>query len=361
MIPISRPSIGEEEKQAVLRVLESGRLTQGNTVQAFEKAFAEYCGVRYALAVSSGTAALHTALLAHGIGPGDLVITTPFSFVSSTSSIILTGARPIFVDIDPATFNIDPVEVRDKAKALYRVGLAAKAILPVHLFGCPCDMRDLGSIAQEYGLIVIEDACQAHGASVDGKKVGTCQTGCFSFFPSKNITSGEGGMVTTNDWQIAERVAMLRSHGMRERYHYKVLGFNYRMSDIHAAIGLTQLRKLDRLNEERIRNAAYLTERLKGVVTPLVPEGYRHVFHQYTIRIGQGARNAVVRRLSRRGVGARVYYPNTLSTLPYLDNPQHFPNAEAAAREVVSLPVHPGLSRDDLNWIVEAVNEFTVL
>jgi perosamine synthetase len=354
MIPIAKPLIGEEEKQAVLEVLESGVLAQGPRVQAFEEAFAKYCGVKYAVATSSGTTALHVALLAHGIGPEDEVITTPFTFIASANSILYVGARPVFVDIDLVTFNIRP----DLLEAA--ITPHTKAIMPVHLFGLPVDMNPIMEMAERYGLVVIEDACQAHGAEYRGKRVGGFGTGCFSFYPTKNITAAEGGMITTDDEEIAERCRVIRQHGMRRRYYHDELGFNFRMTDVHAAIGLAQMGKLERFNEARIANARYLSEHLRGVVIPAVPEGRRHVFHQYTVRVPDGRRDAVLDGLKERGIGTGVYYPVPIHR-------QHFyrdmgydltlPEAEQAAWEVLSLPIHPGLSLTDLEMMVDAVNE----
>ncbi len=354
MISIAQPMIGEEEKRAVLAVLESGMLAQGPRVQAFEEAFARYCGVKYAVATSSGTTALHVALLAHGIGPGDEVITTPFTFIASANSILYVGARPIFVDIDPVTFNIRPDLLEDA------ITPRTKAIMPVHLFGLPADMDPIMEIAERHGLVVIEDACQAHGAEYDGKRVGSFGTGCFSFYPTKNITTGEGGMITTNDERIAEKCRIIRQHGMRRRYYHDELGFNFRMTDVHAAIGLAQLEKLERFNEMRIANARYLSEHLRGVGVPTVPERRRHVFHQYTLRVPDGRRDNVLEGLKERGIGAVVYYPVPVHQQPFYKSMGYdvvLPEAERASQEVFSLPVHPGLSRADLERIVEAVNE----
>ncbi len=355
MIPIAKPQIGEEEKRAVLEVLESGMLAQGPRVQAFEEAFAEMCGVRYAIATSSGTTALHIALLAHGIGPGDEVITSPFTFIASANCALYVGARPVFVDIDPRTFNLNP--------ALLEAAITprTRAIIPVHLYGLPCDMEPILEIAAKYGLAVIEDACQAHGAEYRGQKVGSFGTGVFSFYPTKNITSGEGGMITTNDPEIAERCRIIRQHGARERYYHDELGFNFRMTDVHAAIGLAQLRKLEHFNRIRQTNARYLTEHLQGVITPYVPPDRTHVFHQYTIRVPDGKRDALRAYLKERGIGSEVYYPVPIHQQRLyrdLGYNGHFPEAERAAREVLSLPVHPGLSPSDLEAIVAAVNEF---
>ena len=260
MIPIAQPLMGEEEKRAVIAVLESGMLAQGPKVEEFEKAFAALWGVRHAVATSSGTTALHVALLAHGVGPGDEVITSPFTFISSANSILFVGARPVFVDIDESSFNIDPSLIEA------RITPRTRALLPVHLFGNPCDMEAIMAIAARHGLIVIEDAAQAHGASIQGRKVGSFGTGCFSFYPTKNMTTAEGGMVTTDDDQVAEKARLLRSHGMRKRYYHDFLGYNFRMTDLQAALGLAQLAKLEVFNEKRIANARYLTEHLRDVV-----------------------------------------------------------------------------------------------
>jgi perosamine synthetase len=354
VIPIAKPLIGEEEKQAVLEVLESGMLAQGSRVQAFEEAFARYCGVKYAVATSAGTTALHVALLAHGIGPEDEVITTPFTFIASANSILYVGARPVFVDIDPVTFNIRP----DLLKAA--ITSHTKALMPVHLFGLPADMGPITEVAEQYGLVVIEDACQAHGAEYRGKRVGSFGTGCFSFYPTKNITTAEGGMITTDDEEIAEKCRVIRQHGMRKRYYHDELGFNFRMTDVHAAIGLAQLGKLERFNETRIANARYLSERLRGVVIPAVPEGRRHVFHQYTVRVPDGRRDAVLDGLKERGIGSGVYYPVPIHRQQFYRDMGYdltLPEAEQAAGQVLSLPVHPGLSLVDLETIVDAVNE----
>jgi perosamine synthetase len=354
MIPIARPQMGEEEKQAVLEVLESGMLAQGPRVKAFEEAFAEMCGVRCAIATSSGTTALHAALLAHGIGPGDEVITTPFTFISSVNSILFVEAQPVFVDIDPVTFNMDP--------SLLEAALTprTKAIMPIHLFGLVADMDPIMELAERHGLVVIEDACQAHGAEYHGKRAGSFGTGTFSLYPTKNITSAEGGMITTDDDQIADACRLLRQHGMRRRYYHDELGFNFRMTDVHAAIGLAQLHKLDRFNEARIANARFLSENLRGVITPVVPEGYKHVFHQYTIRVLDGRRDAMMEHLKERGIGTSVYYPVPVHKQTYytreLGYDLHLPETERAAQEVLSLPVHPGLDQADLERIVEEVN-----
>lgn len=353
MIPIAQPLIGEEEKEAVMAVLGSGMLAQGPKVEEFERAFAAMCGVRYAVATSSGTTALHLALLAHDIGPGDEVITSPFTFIASANAILFVGARPVFVDIDESSYNIDPSLIEA------RITPRTKALLPVHLFGNPCDMEAIMAIAARHGLVVIEDAAQAHGASINGKKVGSFGTGCFSFYPTKNMTTAEGGMVTTNDEQVAERVRLLRNHGMKRRYYHDCLGYNFRMTELQAALGLVQLAKLEVFNQKRIANARYLTEHLQGVVTPQVRDGYRHVFHQYTIRV-QGNRDQMVEQLREQGIGVGIYYPLPVHQQPIyreLGYTDRLPVAEAISQQVLSLPVHPALSQADLERIAEAVSQ----
>lgn len=356
MIYMAKPQIGEDEKRAVMEVLDSGMLAQGPRVKAFEEAFAEMCGVKHAIATSSGTTALHVALLAHGIGPGDEVITSAFTFIASANSILFTGARPVFVDIDPRTFNLnaDLIEAAITPKT--------RAIMPVHLYGLACDMDPIVRVAEKYGLAIIEDACQSHGAVYKEKRVGSFGTGAFSLYPTKNITSGEGGMITTNDPVIDEKCRVIRQHGMRKRYYHDELGFNFRMTDVHAAIGLAQLKKLEKFNAQRQANARFLSENLKGVIVPYIPEGLAHVFHQYTVRVPNGKRDALRTHLQERQVGSEVYYPVPIhqqcfytAELGYHDT---LPETEKAALEVLSLPVHAALNAADLETIVGAVNEF---
>jgi len=344
MIPIAEPLIGNEEIKTVTEVLLSGSLAQGKKVAAFEEAFAAYTGTKYAVAVSSGTAALHLALLAHGIGKDDEVITTPFSFIATANAILFTGARPVFGDIEEKTFNLDPEQIEGK------ITTRTKAILPVHLYGQPCEMDRIMALAKIYNLAVIEDACQAHGAEYKRQKVGSFGTGCFSFYPTKNMTTGEGGMITTHNPEIAARIRMLRNHGQKERYFHEILGYNLRMTDLAAAIGLCQLKKLDQFNVQRRQNAQTLTQGLKnikGLLTPCVFSEIKHVFHQYTIRVtGEFGvfRDALKEKLARQGIITEVYYPLPIHRQPLycqLAYNDYLPGAEKAAQEVLSLPVHP--------------------
>ena len=348
MIPISKPTLGEAEKQAVMEVLDSGMLAQGPRTAKFEERFAQVCGVKHAIATSSGTTALHIALLANGIGAGEEVITTPFTFIASANSILFTGAQPVFVDIDP----------EQVAKA---VTPRTRAIMPVHLYGYMCDMDALHAIADRHGLKIIEDACQAIGAAYRGKPAGSIGVGCFSLYATKNVMSGEGGMITTNDDSLAERCRMLRNHGMKRRYYHDLLGFNFRMTDLCAAIGLAQIDRLEEFTAKRRANAAYYNATIESVVTPKVKAGYDHVWHQYTIRVdGERDRDAAVKQLNEAGVGTGIFYPVPAHQQEYMREivgEVRLPVAEQLAKEVISLPVHPQLSEDDLRHVATEVNK----
>ena len=356
MIPIARPLLGKEEIDAVTEVLSSGMIAQGPKVEEFELAFSEYTGCEYAAAVNSGTAALHIALLAHDIGKEDEVITSPFTFIATANSILYTGAKPVFADIEPDTYNIDPEKIKEK------INSKTKAIMPVHLYGQSADMKAIMEIAEGHKLVVIEDACQAHGAECLGKKAGSFGTGAFSFYPTKNMTTSEGGIITTSDREIAEKSKMIRAHGSRVRYLHEMLGFNLRMTDIAAAIGLAQLEKLDGFNASRQKNAAMLSEGLKsisGIVPATTREGYTHVFHQYTIRAQN--RDKLADFLKEKGIGTGVHYPIPIHKQPYymeLGYKDSLPISDKAAEEVLSLPVHPALSRDDVLKVIKEVKEF---
>ena len=369
MIPIAKPMIGSEEIDAVAETMRSGGLAQGLRVQTFEERFADYIDVSHAVATSSGTAGLHVALLAHGIGAGDEVVTTPFSFIATANAVLFTGARPVFADIGE-DYNIDP------EKVLETVTPKTKAVLPVHLYGCPAGMKAIREIAEDYHLTIIEDACQAHGATYDGKKVGSFGTGVFSFYPTKNMTTGEGGMITTDDPKIAKRARMLRDHGSSRRYVHEILGYNLRMTDMGAAIGMVQLTKLDQFNSGRRRNAAQLTGELKhapGITTPDDVPG--HVFHQYTVRVsggdggrgvdgggdGNGTRDGLVTYLGEKGIGTGIYYPIPIHKQPLyqkLGFEDSLPVSERFADEVLSLPVHPAVSEADLDYITETIKKY---
>ncbi len=355
-INIAKPMLGPEEKNAVLEVMSSGKLAQGEKVDRFEKAFAAYTGTKHAVAVGNGTIAIHLALLGHGIGKGMEVVTTPFTFIGSVTPILFCQARPVFADIVEKTFNIDPADMK---KAVTK---QTKAFIPVHLFGLAADMDLITEAAGD--IPVIEDACQAHGASYKGRKVGSIGScACYSFYPTKNMTTGEGGMITTNNDELASKIRLLRDHGQKARYEHVVIGFNYRMNDISAAIGIEQLKKLEGFNEKRIANAKVLSDGMsdvKQVKTPFVPEGYRHVFHQYSIRAKK--RDGLKDYLGRENIRCGVYYPRLVTEnapiKPFATRPT--PRAEKATKEELSLPVHPGLSLEDLARIVNSVAGFYV-
>ncbi|CAJ37090.1 DegT/DnrJ/EryC1/StrS family aminotransferase [Methanocella arvoryzae] len=358
MIPIAKPLIGQEEINGVVSVLQSGTLAEGPRVKEFEEAFASYTGVRHAIAVNSGTAALHVALLAKGIGKDDEVIVPPFTFIATANSVLFAGAKPVFADVDPETFNIDPEKIKEK------ITKRTRAIIPVDLYGQAAAMETIMDLARDHGLAVIEDACQAHGASVNGRKCGSFDVGCFSFYPTKNMTTSEGGMITSDDREFDARARMIRSHGSRVRYYHEMLGFNLRMTDISAAIGLAQLRKIEEYNEKRIANASRLSQQLqgiKGIVTPVVRPGHRHVFHQYTLRITPDfhlSRDEVVRRLGDAGIGSAVYYPvpvhrqQLYQEMGYTDS---FPVSEMLSGQVISLPVHPSVTPEEIDFIAATI------
>lgn len=355
-ISIAHPIIGEEEIEEVIAVLRSGQLAQGPRAAAFETAFAAYVGAKHVIAVNSGTAALIVALQAHGIGPGDEVITTPFSFIATATSIIACGATPVFVDIDPFDLNIDPANIEAA------ITDNTKAVLPVHLYGNPARLTELREICRDFELALIEDAAQAHGAMHAGQRIGEQGTACFSFYPTKNMTTGEGGIIATDDAEVAERCRVIRNHGQGERYLHTMFGLNWRMQDINAAIGLSQLKHVEEWTARRIASAERLSTQLQRVETPKVREGDRHVFHQYTIRV-HGDRDLLQQGMREAGIGSAVHYPIPLHQQPIIRElglgEGAFPNAEAAAATVLSLPIHPSLTPDEVDYIAEQVNRLT--
>jgi perosamine synthetase len=355
VIPAAKPLIGDEERAAVDRVLRSGMIAQGPEVAAFETEFADVLVAgRTCVAVSSGTAGLHLGLLAAGVGPGDEVIVPSFTFAATANSVALTGATPVFADIEPDRFCLDPASVRAA------VTERTTAIMPVHLYGHPAQMDEIGAIADEHGLMVLEDAAQAHGATWRGAPVGSFGTfAMFSLYPTKNMTSGEGGMVACASDDVARAVRLLRNQGMETQYANEVVGFNARMTDVHAAIGRVQLGKVGGWTATRQANAAFLDTHLEGVVTPTVADGATHVYHQYTIRVPEGRDGFVEALRGEHGVGCGVYYPIPNHRLPSLARHApglELPETERAAQQVVSLPVHPSLTEQDLETIVTAVN-----
>ena len=352
MIPAAKPIIGREERKAVKRVLKSGMLAQGPEVAAFEKEFSNFVDAEHCIAINSGTSALHLALLAAEIQSGDEVIVPSFSFAATANVVALTGATPVFADIDENTFNLDPRSVESL------ISPKTRAVMPVHLYGQPAQVDEFTKICEKYGILLFEDAAQAVGASFDGQQVGTFGiAGSFSFYPTKNMTSGEGGMVATSDPEIARKVKLLRNQGMEKRYANEIVGFNNRMTDIHAAIGRVQLKKLTDWTIARQKNAAFLTANLRNVITPIVIDKAVHVWHQYTIRITDQNRDNFSEQLIKRGVGSGVYYPTPIHQLPSFSQSIDLPKTNQVSQECLSLPVHPSLSQGDLEKIVQSVNE----
>jgi dTDP-4-amino-4,6-dideoxygalactose transaminase len=359
-IPIfdPRPQLEElwdEIMAAIERVLRSGQFILGPEVEAFEREVAAYLGVKHAIGVNSGTDALIIALHALGIGPGDEVITTPFTFFATAEAISRVGATPVFVDIDPRTFNINPALIEPA------ITPRTRAILPVHLYGHPADMDPIMEIARAYNLKVIEDAAQAIGAMYKGKKAGTIgDVGCFSFFPTKNLGAfGDGGLIATNDDEVAERARMLRVHGARRKYYHEVIGYNSRLDELQSAILRVKLSRTDQWNEARRQGARRYNEYLRDtpwVVTPYEAPWARHVYHQYTLRMVEGRRDKVRHFLYQNGINTIVYYPEPLHKLPpYIRVDRHLPESERAAYEVVSLPLWPNVSEQVQAWVVNTL------
>lgn len=355
MIPAAKPIIGEEEREAVDRVLRSGMLAQGPEVKAFEEEFSAHVGGRHCVAMNSGTSALHLGFIAAGIKPGDEVIVPSFSFAATANSVVLAGGIPIFADIDPRTFNLDPNHVENL------ITKKTKAIMPVHLYGHIAAMDQFQEIAKAHNLCLIEDAAQGHLASLNGRNAGEFGIiASFSFYPTKNMTAGEGGMVVTESDEVARTLRLLRNQGQEIRYQNEIIGFNTRMTDIHAAIGRVQLAKLQSWTKQRQENAAYLDANLKGVITPYLQPGTTHSYHQYTIRIPGGdaaKRDQFIAKISDKGVGSGVYYPTPIHRLPSFRLDLDLPETELVVKECVSIPVHPSLTKDELKTIVEVVNE----
>lgn len=362
MIPITTVRFGTDEEELVLEVLRSGQLAQGAYVERFEREFAELHEVKHAVAVNNGTTALVVAMEALGIGLGDEVITSPFTFVATLNAILEAGATARFADIGE-DFNVSPEGLAGL------VGKKTKALAPVHLYGYMADMNPIVELASRSGLKIIEDAAQAVAAQYHGARAGSFGVGCFSLYATKNLNTGEGGVVTTNDDAIADRLRLLRNQGMRQRYQYEVAGHNYRLTNLAAAVGLPQLAKIEETTRIRQRNAALLRSGLEGISGLVLPPepapGRTHVYHQFTVRITSEARHSrdeVIDLLTARGIGCGVYYPKVVYDYDcYRNDPRviqdSVPNAFALAREVLSLPVHPYLSSEDLSEIVRIVRE----
>jgi perosamine synthetase len=362
MIPIAKPIISTEEKEAVMKVMESGMLAQGKRVQELEVEFAKYSGTKYAIAVNSGTAALHASLYALGIKEGDEVITTPFTFIATANSIIMQNAKPVFVDIEKDTFNIDPKKIIEK------ITPKTKAILFVDLFGHIANIDEIKKIAKEHNLKLIEDACQAHGAEFKDQKAGTFgDMAAFSFYATKNMMCGEGGIITTDNEEYMELAKRFRHHGQSEqtRYQYYDLGYNYRMLDITAAIALVQLKKVEDFTEKRIHNAKLLNEGLSKITWIQIPKiiaGYKHVYHQYTIKVDETIRDKLIEYLKENEIGCGVFYPKPLHLHPFFIKQGYkegdFPVSEEISKQVISLPVNPAVSEEDVEKIIKVIGDF---
>jgi dTDP-4-amino-4,6-dideoxygalactose transaminase len=360
MIPITVVEFGEDAERLVLEVLRSGNVAQGPLVKLFEDRFAEMVGVRHAIALNNGTTSLVAALQVLDIEPGEEVITSPFTFVATLNAILASGATARFADISEQDFNITAESIADAVTDRTRV------IMPVHLYGQIADMDAITALAAQRNVAIVEDSAQSHGSTLNGRHAGSFGLGSFSFYATKNITTGEGGMVTTDDDRLADRLRVLRNQGMRARYQYEVAGHNWRMTDLQAAVGIPQLDTYDSVVAARQSNAAYLSTGLsdvRGIVTPRQMEGRRHVWHQYTLRVTPESglsRDELVAKLSEIGIGAGVYYPKLVFDYPtYRDRDDvvegEFPIAERVVGEVVSLPVHPHLLREDLDRIIAGV------
>ena len=361
MIPIAKPNIGKEEEEAVLEVLRSGMLARGPKAKEFEENFAKYIGTSHAIATSSGTTALHISLLANGIGQDDEVIIPSVTFFATASTVLFCSAKPVFVDIDPDTYNMDISKVEEA------ITPKTKAIVPVHMFGQPVDMNPLMEIAEKHNLKIVEDACQSHGAEYDGKKVGTFgNTSCFSFYPTKNMVAGEGGMIVTNDQDLKTECMLLRDHGEITHYEHVVLGYNFRITEIGAAIGIEQLKKLPGFIEKRQENAKALTEGLldlDGIQTPVVGPKSSHVFYQYIIKVQRPFpfnRDQLVEYLKQKEIGARPSYPKPLSEQAILRTmgvAADCPVARETLMKIMEIPVHPLVTSDNITYIVDSIVE----
>lgn len=357
-LQVQYEKLKEEMDNAILEVVESGRYILGENVKTFEKEMAEFTGAKYAIGVANGTDALHLTLEAYGIEEGDEVITTPFTFFATAEVISQVGATPIFVDIDKDTYNIDVNKIEEK------ITDKTKAIMPVHIFGQPADMDKIMDIAEKHNLIVIEDACQAIGSSYKGKEIGSIgHAGCFSFFPTKNLGCyGDGGMIVTNDEEIAEKLRMLRFHGQKVKYYNEILGYNSRLDEMQAAILRIKLRHLKDWNEKRRQHSYRYNELLKDtpLKTPVELEDIYSVYHLYILQSEE--RENLLSHLKENGVSTGIYYPvplhlqNVYKDLGYKEG--DLPNAEYTSKRTFALPLYPEMTKEQQDYIVEKVKEF---
>ncbi|PKL60796.1 MAG: aminotransferase DegT [Methanomicrobiales archaeon HGW-Methanomicrobiales-4] len=358
MIPIARPSVGEEEARAASDVIMSGHLASGEEVILFEQEFVDYIGVSHGVATSNGTTALHAAMLALGIGPGDEVIVPSFTFIATATVVSMCGASPVVADVDACSYCIDPESVIEEITS------KTKAILGVHLFGQPCEVKAILDICEDHRLLFVEDCAQAHGAQYQKKKVGSFgSAGCFSFYPTKNMTTGEGGFVTCDDREVARKVRLIINHGQQEKYLHTQIGYNFRLTNIGAAIGRVQLRKLDDMNLKRQTHGSYYTNHLrrKGILTPGIREHCTHVYHQYAIRVSPESginRDMLSEYLNTRGIGTAVHYPIPIHEQPVFKGKisgSSCPVSKMISQEILSLPVYPDLTKDEQQSVIDAI------
>ncbi|HWQ64838.1 MAG TPA: DegT/DnrJ/EryC1/StrS family aminotransferase [Methanospirillum sp.] len=360
MIPIAKPSVGEDEASAAADIIRSGTIASGEEVSQFETEFSRFMGSRHSIATSSGTAALHVALLAAGISAGDEVIVPTFTFIATASAVSMCNATPVFADVDEKYYSLDP------ESTLEQINPRTRAIIPVHLFGQPCDMKTLGEICDDHHLLMIEDCAQAHGTRFEGTMTGSFGlSGCYSFYPTKNMTTGEGGMVTTQHDEYAQHVKRLINHGQASKYSHTEIGYNYRLTNIGAVIGRIQLRKLPEFNRKRQENAAYYQKHItrKGIICPAIRRGCEHVFHQYAIRVLPEcdlSRDQLTKALTHEGIGTAIHYPTPVHKQPVYQGKiksSPAPVSIQLANEILSLPIWPGLTMDNLAFICKSINE----
>ena len=378
-IPIAYPDIGEEEARAVYEVVKSGWINEGEKVREFENRFANYIGVKHAIACFNGTVGLHLILLAHGIGPGDEVIVPSMTFVSTATSVLHAGATPVFADIDPKTFNIDPEHIEKIIEADHKIkengrlinqktGKQLKAIIPVHYGGQSADMDSILEIAKKYNLYIFEDAAEAHGAEYKGRKVGTFgNAAMFSFTPTKNITTAEGGMITTNNDEIAEKIRLLKNHGQDEQYHHILVGYNYRMTEMQAAMGIEQLKKLPAIIARKQENAKFLNaelEKIEGIIPPYVAPDCNHTYMIYTIKIDSQkpgiSQDMLMYKLEEKGIQTKIYFPPVhlqpiFRKMGYKEG--MLPVTEAISNQILSLPFHSKLTTEEMEYMVDCLRD----
>jgi dTDP-4-amino-4,6-dideoxygalactose transaminase len=364
MIPINKPQIDDEERQEILKVLDEGILTSasnfgGKRVQDFERLLADFLHVKHAIAVNSGTAALHASILAAGIKESDEILIPSFTFVATANSVACTGSKPVFVDIEKDTYTMDPLDLENK------ITKKTRAIIPVHLYGHPAKMDEIKEIANKHSIIVIEDACQSLGSTYDGKQTGTLgQMGCFSMYASKVLTSGEGGAITTDSDEFAEKLRMIRNHGMVNGYDTRIIGFNMRLPEISAAIAKTQMKKIQSMLDKRASNARKLGQLLsnkikdKNIVLPHENQRTKYNWYLYTVALND-SRDKVKKFLNDSGIGATIYYDPPVHQTPFYSK---FYNGELeitewASKSVLSLPVHPSITEKDLDFMANKVEE----